>query len=245
LENNSPESLLNIWKKGKPLKDAIWSFCDKQYIQELPKNNNDRQMVKQNPGWQDFANEINKSARALIEIQNARDKLYSNLYEKIKKGHLTALGYEAPVKSKDYPVEVPLHMWPPETIDIIKSSISGNGLNFLSVRIVKKSAFKVKIKSKNKIIKETVLPRIKPIDKRIGRPTLKEQIIVAYSRLKKERRIDYSKTLKSHTQLIQKTVQILFSEVKSTAGMENEAIRRAIGDIFKADKKNSKPTSKL
>jgi hypothetical protein len=93
--------------------------------------------------------------------------------------------------------------------------------------------------------KETTIPEIKVEDKKTGRPSLKKKIIAAYIELKKREKIEYSQKLKSHTKLIQETVQALFPEIKSTKGMEYEAIRRAVGDLFHADKKTSKLASKL
>lgn len=92
--------------------------------------------------------------------------------------------------------------------------------------------------SKEHIKKEISPPKIKIEDKKTGRPSLKEKIIAAYEFLKKEDSIDYSKTLKSHTEIIQKTVQALNPEITGTAGMAHEAIRRAISTRFQEDKNN-------
>jgi len=92
--------------------------------------------------------------------------------------------------------------------------------------------------SKDHIKKEISPPKIKIEDKKTGRPSLKEKINAAYEFLKKEGSIDYSKTLKSHTEIIQKTVQALNPEITDTAGMAHEAIRRAVGENFKTDKTN-------
>lgn len=86
--------------------------------------------------------------------------------------------------------------------------------------------------------KENYLQKIEVKDKKVGRPSIKEKIIAAYEHLKERNIIDYSKTLKSHTEIIQKTVQALDSDITGTAGMEHEAIRRAISERFQADKNN-------
>lgn len=241
----SPELLLDIWQKGKFLDEAVFIFCDQKYIDGYSEIN----FVRKPPTSDeikisDLLNEMNTSLKGLYDIQTAKDDLYNNLYQKLKKGDLVGLGYEAPLKSTDFPIQIPPHMWPPQKLGK-NSAISGNGLNFLSVRIVRKSALKSKMRNKDNFIKKTILPEIKIKDKKTGRPSIKNEIISAYNLLKKEEKIDYSKPLKSHTELIQKTVQILFPEIETTAGMGIEAIRRAIGDIFKQDKTTSKPTSKL
>jgi len=170
------------------------------------------------------------------QVETAKNNMQNNLYDKIISGKLIAIGYKAPIKS-DFPILIPPHMWPPENTDIDKSSISANGIDFVRVRIIKKSAFKNSNKENHK--------KIKIEDKPIGRPSIQNEIINAYEYLKKEGNIDYSKALKSHTALIQKTVQNASPEIKGTKGMAHEAIRRAVSKRFHDDKAASKLTSKL
>ena len=44
--------------------------------------------------------------------KDALDKLKLNLLNKIISEKLIGLGYEAPIKSADYPKIIPLHIWP-------------------------------------------------------------------------------------------------------------------------------------
>ena len=242
----SPEQLLNIWKEGETLDDAIWEFCDSKYINEYPENH-PKIGIKSNKTPDTLLDGISEVLAAYTKSKMGMDKYYAqiktsknnmknNLYDKIINSKLIAIGYEMPIKS-DFPILIPSHMWPPENADIDKSSISANGIDFVRVRIIKKSSFKNSKKETQK--------KIRIEDKPIGRPSLKCEIINAYEYLKKEGHIDYSKTLKSHTVLIQKTVQGLSPEIKDTNGMAHEAIRRAVTKRFQDDKVASKSTSKL
>ena len=67
---------------------------------------------------------------------------------------------------------------------------------------------------------------------------MKSEIIEAYEFLKSEDAIDFTKSIKAHTQLIQEIVRRLYPEITGNKGMQTEAIRRAISDRFHADKKN-------
>lgn len=236
MENIPSQNLLDIWKKGKTLEEAVWEFCDQKYIAEYQHINMRETKQPENPKFEDFLRGFQEIASFSTKTQIARDKLYADLYKKIKSGDLLALGYEPPIKSSDFPAFIPLHMWPPEEINRAKSSISGNELNYLSVRIVKKSVLKNKIKPKEEIIKKIKPPEIKPVDKKTGRPSLKNQIIGAYEFLQKEKAIDYSKTLSAHTELIQETVRKLFYKEENIAGISYKTISKYLGKRFKADK---------
>lgn|GEM_PF-2637944 len=249
--NHTPQELLNFWKKGKDLYSALYEFTDlaiRQECEELESKRNIRSQILLENVSSEISNiltegiiGINQAIHLNNEIDNARIKLKWDLSNKIIAEKLIGLGYEAPVKSTDYPKIIPLHIWPQKINEINweNSSISQNGIQFLNIRIIKKIA-----SSKNKIDKKIMLPKIEVKDKKIGRPSIKAKIITAYEWLKRENKIDYSQTLKAHTELIQKTVQKLFPEIKTAKGMEYEAMRRAIGTVFQEDR-TSKSTSKL
>ncbi len=248
--NISPEELLNNWKKGKTLYSAIYVFT----AYELQKKYNDLELEDKarNP-WKDDPSIIPTISGGLTAVSetlfhrgkmdNARDELKWDLLKNILSEEIIGLGYAAPVQITDKPQIIPLHIWPQKINEINwdNSSISKHGINFLDIRLIKKTAFKNKPDNK----KKTTPPKIKIEDKKTGRPSLKNKIIEAYEYLKKEGAIDYSKNLKSHTEIIQKTVQALDTDITGTAGMEHEAIRRAISERFQSDKTTSKSTSKL
>lgn len=244
LENFTPQALLNFWKKGKSLYPSLYVWTNselrKEYgALELKQHNQNRQVFKDKdiiPSIALTLIDVNHSIQLNSEIDRARDKLKWDLLEDILAEKLIGLGYENPVKASDKPQIIPLHIWPRiiKEINWENSSISKHGINFSDIRLIKKSALKNKLDIKNKIY----LPKIRIEDKKTGRPSLQNEIIEAYEYLKKEGSIDYSKTLKSHTEIIQKTVQTLHPEIKDTAGMAHEAIRRAISKLFQSDKNN-------
>lgn len=252
MENLNPKDLLNLWKKGKTLYSGMYAFT----AYELQKKCTDLELKLNNKSrnpWENNTSEKPNIATGLSavsetiflqgKIDSARDELKWDLLENILSEKVIGLGYEAPVTTESKPKIIPLHIWP-RTIKEINwdnSSILKHGITFSDIRLIKKSAFKKKTDNKKSIS----APKTPIKDKKTGRPSLKEKIIEAYEFLKKEGSIDYSKTLKSHTEIIQKTVQTLNPEITDTAGMAHEAIRRAISKQFQADKTTSKPASKL
>lgn len=252
MDNYSPEQLLNIWKKGEFLNDAVWSFTDNKIRQEYDNINirkkepiKGKLNIDKSNSWLEIVGnslqeyqKVHFNSQQIKEIEN---KLYNNLYGKITKGNLVAVGYKLPIKS-DFPDLIPPYMWPPKNIDINKSDISAHNINFTKVKIIKKSAIN---KITNNSNKKEILSKVKIEDKKVGRPSIKGKIISAYNYLKENNKIDYSKTLKSHTEIIQEAVMQLYPEIKTIKGMAYEAIRRTTSDLFNADKETSKSTSKL
>jgi hypothetical protein len=228
MANYSPEQLLDFWKKGKTLKEAVLFFFDRKYKnQELSNKPNEYSL----PGLID---NLNKLAKISLEKNSISHKLKEDLCKKVNKGHLLMIGYESPVKSSDFPVLIPLHVCVPLNMDLNESSISGNGLNFLSVRIVRKSIIK-----KAGIIsakKEIDLPKYKIEKKKIGRPSIRKYIIEAYNRLDKDGQINPKMSINSHYEPIRSVVKKLAPQFKDDKGMKDEAIRKVISPLFRAKK---------
>lgn len=246
--NYSPEQILDLWKKGKFLGEAAWYYTDykiwenwQKYAANNPKINRDNETLPKNLSdiLGDFVKIHAELRQHSEQKEEAKDLLWDDLFKKITRGNLLAIGFKLPNPS-NFPDFIPLHMWPPENTDTNKSSISANNIEYGRVRIIKKSALNNKVA----YIPKTP-PNISVKDRKVGRPSLKAEIVTAYEYLKKHGRIDYSKFLKSHTEIIQKTVMQLYPAVTNNEGMEHEAIRRAIGDCFKVDQATSKSTSKL
>jgi len=241
----SPELLLEIWKKGKTLNQSIYQFTDAEILSEHEnielkfKEFNSKNLQEL---LSDIAQGVTQLNQFSTKVKDSFEKIKRNLLNIIISEKLIGLGYEAPVKSSDYPKIIPLHIWPLKINEINwdDSSISRNGIEFLNIRIIKKSALNNKISKKEK-----TLPKTKIVDKKPGRPTIKNKIIAAYTLLKKEEKIDYLKNFKSHTESIQKTVRQLNPELKDNKGLGVEVIRRAVKPMFDDDSKTSKSTSKL
>lgn len=247
VEQFSPQELLEFWKKGKPLHSALFVWTD-SFIREEHKNLTGRRKTENRPTFND-AEAFASVGRSLLDMSNliqlnsqieqAVEKLKYDLLSKTISERLFLLGYEAPVKSSDMPQIIPLHVIPQKIGEINweESSFQKNGIQFLNIRAINKLP-------RNKLVKKKIVAPPKLNTPKIGRPSRQKEIIKAYDDLKADGYIDYSAPLKSHTELIQKTVQKLFPEITDTKGMAHEAIRRCIGNTFQKDK-NSKPTSKL
>ncbi len=239
MENIPPKTLLDIWKKGKTLYGSLFIFTAhqllKKYNEQVSKlQNQDEIKYAKDATALNVLSGLSEIIFQRSQVENIENELKTDLINKILSEEIIGLGYEMPVKSSDSPKIIPIHIWPRKIkeIDWENSSVTQHGIIFKNIRLIKKSALKNKIPKNKKIS----LPKIKIEDKKTGRPSLKKKIISAYSELKKQGRINYSKPLKSHTELIQETVKILSPDIKTNAGMEHEAIRRAVGTMFKQDK---------
>lgn len=244
----SPEKLLSLWKKGISLDEAVWQYTDNKIRekyenitvetewddQSFPQDGADREAAAAR-----ILGKLRKSVFQSINKEAGKKEMWDNLFDKLSDDQLIGLGHATPVKS-NHPTLIPLHMWPPEKTNAVKSSVSAHGIEYVRVRIIRKSAA-------NKIIeqKKSSPPNITVKDKKVGRPSLKSKIISAYDHLWSKGRIDLNCTLKSHSELIQQTVMQLFPEITNVTGLGHEAIRRAAGERFKADRATSKSTSKL
>lgn len=237
------ELLLEFWKKGKTLYAALYEFTNSDIRQEYVsldlKRNQENRNILENGGIPNFSAGLKELSNTLLlsnTIDNLRDKLKWDLLNKIISENLIGIGYEAPIKSSDKPQIIPLHVWPRKIKEINwdDNSISKNGIEFINIKVIKKSQFKIK----NPIKK---IPNIPVEDKKGGRPTQKDKIIAAYRHLKHHEKIDYSKNFKSHTKLIRETVLILYPELENDKGLGEEAIRIAAKPLFDADKTTLKP----
>jgi hypothetical protein len=125
-------------------------------------------------------------------------------------------------------------MWPPKEKNISESSISRNGLTFLAVRIIKKSAlpkFQDMEKSKTK------LPKPNITDKITGRPSQKKDLIRAFEWMVKNNRVDKAKNLKAHMAEIDFALEKTGCD--SLGGELNyKTIHRHLGEIFIQYKKS-------
>lgn len=240
------EKLINLWKKGKTLYSSLFKYT----VPSLLENYNQSQSEFENQTNQiseknsDAGNSVIAGIQTIQEsfskyqgISSAENELKWDIINKILSEKLIGLGYESPIKSSDLPQIIPIHVWPEKITDFDwkESSFSNNGVEFLKIKLIKFNELKKEINSKNEK-KEIKLPDIKVKDKVVGRPSIKDKIIEAYENLKTNGKIDFCKTLKSHTELIQQTVKTLTPDIVDNKGMQHEAIRRTIGDQFKADK---------
>lgn len=259
MKDIDPPQLLNLWKKGKTLYASLFEYTDESQLNNYNKsqldfgnetNSNSENQSENGPSAAYGLEVFQKLATNLQESQSASYKLKSNLLNKILSEKLIGLGFEPPIKTTSTPQIIPIHIWPQKITDFDwnKSSFSLNGIEFLKIRLIKKTEFKKAIKIVNK--KEEIKPpKLEVNDKLVGRPSRKKDIKDAYIFLRDKGKIYYSKAFKSHNEIIRETVRLLNPELENDKGLGNEAIRRTVKPLFDLEKENqkktSKPTSKL
>ena len=249
MEKINPEDLLKLWKKGKTLDASLFEYTDDSLRKKLDNSyiefqNLTNAISEEYPhGVQSMADGL-KGAQKIItkhqDFRSANNELKWNLLNNVLSEKLIGLGFESPIKTSSTPQVIPIYIWPQKIFDInwSESSFLNNGVEFLNIRLIEIAELKNKKNIDNQINKLKKLPDIKIKDKKVGRPSKKEKIIEAYEYLKKNNKLKYSKTLKSHTELIQQTVHKLNPKVTGTKGMQHEAIRRTLSERFQADKDN-------
>ena len=253
LKNIHSEEIYRLWEKGKTLGDSIFEYSDSSLLENYRKHHtkSTNSSLSQDKNAQSgrpisaVIFELQKTVSNITESQNLRDKLRRDILNKIITKKLVGIGYEYPITVSDLPIIIPPHIWPDIITEINwdNSSFLFKENEFLKIRII--NCAKINNPKIVPIEKPKSLPDIEVKDKDVGRPSIKFMIEKAYEDLKKQNKINFSKALKSHTELIQETVRILYSEKTDNIGMQHETIRRTIGERFKADKKTSKSTLKL
>lgn len=250
MENIDQKELLKLWKKGKTLYESLFEFTDKSLINNYNKSQieleNQTNLIPEktsngNPSMMDGLQAVQKTINKYQGTRSANDKLKRDLLNKLLSEKLAGLGFESPIKTSSHPQLIPIHIWPQKITDFDwnESSFLINGIEFFKIRIIKKTELK---KQKNIQIKKKELkpPNLEVTDKKVGRPSKKQEIIDAYNFLKNECKIDYSKTFKSHTKLIQQTVRTLNPDQTNDKGLGNEAIRRTVKHLFDQEKNSQK-----
>ncbi len=239
MNNRPPEELFNNWRKGTSIWGAFCTYCDPEIMKEYPRGKDSIPIIDTTNKWAALGNGFAQLSEFLVRQSTVTEKLKKDLCNRIRRGELIAIGYKIGDKE---PSEIPIHVWSPKHIHVAASSISGIGHEFVEIRIISAANLNIIDVTPAKIepsIQKLLPPNIPVGEKKVGRQTLKEEIIFAYEFLKEHGRIDCSKALKSHTTLIQKVVQEKYG-IEGTAGMQFEAIRRAVGDRFKHDRESSK-----
>ena len=250
MENTDQKELLKLWKKGKTLYESLFEFTDKSLINNYNKsqielenqtNSIPEKTSNNTPSMMDSLQVFQKTINKYQGTRNANDKLKWDLLNKLLSEKLAGLGFESPIKSSDTPQYIPLHIWPQKIIDFDwdNSSFSINGVEFLKIKIIKNTELinKKNINNKKEEIKP---PNIEIIDKPVGRPSRKQEIINAYNFLRDKGKIDYSKTFKSHIKTIRETVRLLNTKLENDKGLGGEAIRRTVKHFFDQEKNTQK-----
>lgn len=248
--NYSPEQLLRAWEKGKSLDEAVWQYSDynvrKKYENINVKINWDDQSLPRIGATRlievsQILGKIGELSKQSIQRKSAKGELWDNIFCKLSRRHLIAVGYKFPIES-DFPTLIPLYMWPPENRDEADSSISSLGRKYIRVRIIRKAALQNILKNWEK--ERIQLSKYEAEKKKPGRPSISDKIIDAFYALIKNGQIDPKIPLNSHYPAIRDAIKLLYPELINKKGeidgMRDEAIRKWVSPIFNEIKKSQK-----
>jgi len=175
-----------------------------------------------------------------------RDEIRDNLLVRIEGGQFIAVGYALPRKHGDLPVEIPIDLWEGEP-DWNNSSISEHGLEYVAVQIV--PAERLEKLPGNIALLQIAPPSASPRKinpPRIGRPSCRKIIEIAYEKLKQSREIDYlAPQIIAIRQIRDAVIAVFLNDIEGDRGLGDEAIRRVICEDFRRARDALKTASKL
>lgn len=231
------DSIRRLWDAGLPLAEAAWHFATPEmqdHISQL------RQAEFKSPLPPPYEAPADEKVAALFKLANSvlqhnsarfesRQKTRDRLCSLLLEGYLASYGYVVPRAADDPPRPIPRDIWA-GAIDWDQSSVAGNGLSFVAVRVSGVSAVSASLRPDQR---QPILP---PPGR--GRPPVaKLGIVEAYRALKALQKIEYSAPISAMCPAIRAW---LAEKYPSNAGFyENlryETIRKAVGSLFKNDK---------
>ena len=227
---------LELWNKGLSLGAASYRFAHPQLKAEYDERRNAKMPKLATPEpipdarWWEMVGAMFEAyqpiAEARGEIAKADQRLKDYLMQLIGNGQVLAFGYALPRAPEDFPVRVPLDVWSGK-IDWYASTVKGNGLEFVAVRVLP-------IRFVQEFAPQKLLP---PEEKKSGRPSIQQEIFEAYESLKGQGAINFDASMKSHYPLIR---DFLCKAYPDKAGqfqyLADETIRRVITDDFNTNK---------
>jgi hypothetical protein len=176
---------------------------------------------------------IQPAVAALNDFGDAWSRLRKHLIRAISLGHVVPVGFALPRTPGDTPISVPIDLWS-RTIDWKASSVSGNGLEFVAVRVVSDQTARALMAE----IDGAFSPKLKP---NLGRPSVQREIFDAYISLKEQGLLDFSSSMACHYDLFRDWLCKQFPENSGQYGnLSNETIRRVISAEFKKDRDTNK-----
>ncbi len=242
MDNINSNELMDFWKKGKTLNQALSVFTDlkirNEYINFI---NSENSNLEQLPSDTNLSEILLKGFETLNKIStrsNNRNKLINklkaNLLTHILSESIIGVGYETPIKTTDTPQFISLHVWPQniEMLDWDDSSFSDNGINFIKIKLFKNPLLK---NVPNKTINQ--ISNIKIESKRVGRPDSGKDLLAAYILLKQNNKLNYNETLKAHTDRIQEAIKII-RKSNDISGTNYKTICKYLGKQFREDKQS-------
>ena len=226
-------------KLGRPLKDALDKYgnwrkvCSKGYSppHKLPDNwENDPTLL---------GSAISNLTDALFEPGRRRSEVQEEFRRQLEKAKLIGVGYLSPRQLSDEPQLIPTDVWRLGKINFAESEIENGTLKFENVRIIKPGKNK---KITDNKLKANSSEKAPASPNPVGRPSSRDKIFAAYVKLKEESQIDFSKPMTHAYPIIRARLVEQFGTEK---GFQNEAMRLAITEDFKAEAERLNPARKL
>ncbi|GAB4356162.1 MAG: hypothetical protein Kow00114_06930 [Kiloniellaceae bacterium] len=159
------------------------------------------------------------------ERQKALDAMRAYILAGLRSGTALGVGYAIPRKPDDAPALIPADVWGGR-IDWHGAKVFGEGLEFVSVRVIEVSAAAELLPPA-----EDAASAPRPV----GRPSVKADVFAAYEALRDAGKIDFDAPMK---RLFPEIRAWLCEAYPDRAGafrdMADETIRRVIVDLFKA-----------
>lgn len=167
-------------------------------------------------------------ANMYVDANRVHQDLRDHVLMRIANGVVWAVGYATPRRHTDAPVRIPPDVWSGK-VDWDKGEVSGNGLHFVAVRVALPPKTPIDLIS---------LPSESP---KLGRPSLKNEILEAYLALEKGGIVDYSKPMVRLYQPIRDWLCVKYPNRAGTFGdLSDEAVRRIISSRFKSLRETKK-----
>ena len=156
-------------------------------------------------------------------------KLQDHVIRFITGGKLVVYGYALPRSVNDHPVQIPADVWS-GNIGWRKSTVSGNGLEFVAVRVLPK-------KTHDQITERDVGQFLPPPRKMIGRHSHKVVILEAYDELKANDKIAFNRPMTKFFDGLREWLCLRYPESTGPySDLSDETIRKTVSPLFKEDK---------
>ncbi len=152
------------------------------------------------------------------------------IFDLLEAGALIGFGFIHPRRPQDYPQPIPSDVWN-RFADAWQSSVGGNGIEFVAVRVASMSRY-------TELLASSGLARS---EKQVGRPSVAEKVREAFEALCAAKIIDGSGALSKTYQPIRDWLSQNYPEnALQFSKLAGETIRRVITDDFKVMDKNNK-----
>ncbi len=161
-----------------------------------------------------------------------RRQMRDHVRKEIANGRLIGYGFALPRHADDAPRPVPADLWACK-VDWETSKVSGNGLEFIAVRIVS-------VEMVEYLNRDTVAEQSSP-RRPAGRPAVGPEIRAAFDALAAAGRVDFKAPMKHCYDLIRESLAARFPDRAGTfRDLADETIRKTISERYATLKKSNK-----